>query len=42
MKTLFSGYHADTQQLMFRVYAEELPETEKRQQHKKAHFAALQ
>lgn len=41
MTELFSGYDKSTQKLVFRVYAEQLPETEKRQRHKDAHFAAL-
>lgn len=41
MKTLLSGYDKSTQKLMFRVYITALPEDGRRQNHKKAHFAAL-
>lgn len=41
MKTLLTGYDKTTHQRMFRVYAEALPMTEKRQEHRQAHFAAL-
>lgn len=41
MTELISGYDKNTQALMFRVYAEALPDTGKRQKHKDAHFAAL-
>ncbi|MBR4200735.1 MAG: 4'-phosphopantetheinyl transferase superfamily protein [Oscillospiraceae bacterium] len=41
MKILFSGYDAETRELMLRVCAEVLPEAEKRQLHRAAHFAAL-
>lgn len=41
MTELFSGYDKNTQELVFRVYAEALPVTEKRLKHKDAHFAAL-
>lgn len=40
MTELISGYDKNTQALMFRVYAEALPDTGKRQKHKDAHFAA--
>ena len=40
MRTLLTGYDNTTHQLMFRVYAEALPETKKRQEHRQAHFAA--
>lgn len=41
MTELISGYDKSTQKLMFRVYAEPLEDTGKRQKHKDAHFAAL-
>lgn len=41
MRTLLSGYHKTTQELMFRVYAAEIPESGKRHPHRAAHFAAL-
>lgn len=41
MTELFSGYDKSSQELVFRVYAEQLPATEKRLKHKDAHFAAL-
>ena len=41
MRTLLSGYNKTTQELMFRVYAAEIPENGKRQNHSAAHFAAL-
>ena len=41
MTELLSGYDQSTQTLMFRVYAEPLPDTGKRGKHKDAHFAAL-
>lgn len=41
MEILLSAYEKTTHQLMFRVYAEPLPETGRRQSHKAAHFAAL-
>ena len=41
MTELFSGYDKTTQELVFRVYAEPLPDTGRRQKHKDAHFAAL-
>ena len=41
MNILLSGYDEATQELMFRVYAEALPETARRQNHRAAHFAAL-
>ena len=41
MRTLLSGSHKTTQELMFRVYAAEIPENGKRQNHSAAHFAAL-
>ena len=41
MRTLLSGYHKTTQELMFRVYAAEIPENGTRQNHRAAHFAAL-
>ena len=41
MTELLSGYNKNTQELVFRVYAEALPVTEKRQKHKDAHMAAL-
>lgn len=41
MKTLFSGYDKLTRKLMFRVYIETLSEDGRRQNHRKAHFAAL-
>lgn len=41
MRTLFSGYEKTTHQLVFRVYAMPLPDTGKRQEHRAAHFAAL-
>ena len=41
MTELLSGYDKTTQKLVFRVYAEVLPDTGKRQKHRDAHFAAL-
>ena len=41
MTELLSGYDKSTQNLMFRVYAEALPDTGRRLKHKDAHFAAL-
>lgn len=41
MTELLSGYDQNTQTLVFRVYAEALPDTERRQNHRQAHFAAL-
>ena len=41
MTELLSGYDQNTQMLVFRVYAEALPDTERRQNHRQAHFAAL-
>ena len=41
MRTLFSGYDKYTHELMFRVYAAELPQTGNRQNHRTAHLAAL-
>ena len=41
MTELISGYDKNTQELMFRVYAEPLPDTGKRQKHRDAHLAAL-
>lgn len=41
MRILLSGYEKSTQELAFRVYAEALDDTGKRQDHKQAHFAAL-
>lgn len=41
MRTLLSGYDKTTQKLVFRVYAQTLPEETGRQSHKTAHFAAL-
>lgn len=41
MTVLHSEYDQSTQALIFRVYAEALPETERRQEYRTAHFAAL-
>lgn len=41
MTVLLSGYEKGTENLKFRVYAVELAETERRQAHRGAHFAAL-
>ena len=41
MEILLSAYEKTTHQLMFRVYAEPLPDTGRRQSHRAAHFAAL-
>ncbi|MBQ8920911.1 MAG: 4'-phosphopantetheinyl transferase superfamily protein [Oscillospiraceae bacterium] len=41
MNTLLSGYEKNTQILAFRVYAEQLDDSCRRQDHHKAHFAAL-
>ncbi len=41
MEILLSAYEKSMHQLMFRVYAEPLPDTGPRQSHKAAHFAAL-
>ncbi len=41
MKILLSGYEKNTHQLMFRVYAQPLAGEAQRQNHRNAHFAAL-
>lgn len=41
MRTLFSGHDKCTHELIFRVYAADLPQTGNRQNHKAAHLAAL-
>lgn len=37
---LLSGYDKTTQELQFRVYASEIPETDRRQSHRAGHFTA--
>lgn len=41
MTVLLSEYDKSTQELEFRVYAERIPETERKKQHRQEHFAAL-
>lgn len=41
MTVLLSEYDNTTQELAFRIYAERIPETERRQQHRTEHLAAL-